>query len=201
MSQPLSTHTGQCGPAKVMQPCLNSLLSTCIMTHMFATCHLLHRHGDLPPLDVQDWCLQVDVSKASNVLDRWINAASRSLTSFVTQEMDAYRLYTVVPVLVKFIDNLTNIYVRYNRRRLKGSKGVEDTMMALVSLYDVLLTVCKVWFGISAFTHAATPADLFCSVIVVNPRDERSCGIVDPCHGELYLVVLVWGLDMCLYTC
>lgn len=58
--------------------------------------------------------------------------------------MDAYRLYTVVPVLVKFIDNLTNIYVRYNRRRLKGSKGVEDTLMALVSLYDVLLTVCKV---------------------------------------------------------
>ena len=88
--------------------------------------------------------VQVDVSKASNVLDRWINAATRSLTSFVTQEMDAYRLYTVVPVLVKFINNLTNIYVRYNRRRLKGSKGVEDTMMALVSLYDVLLTVCKV---------------------------------------------------------
>ena len=92
------------------------------------------------------WSLavQVDVSKASNVLDRWINAASRTLTSFVTEEMDAYRLYTVVPVLVKFINNLTNIYVRYNRRRLKGSKGTEDTLMALVSLYDVLLTVCKV---------------------------------------------------------
>lgn len=27
------------------------------------------------------------------------------------QEMDAYRLYTVVPFLVKFIENLTNIYV------------------------------------------------------------------------------------------
>ena len=88
--------------------------------------------------------MQVDVSKASNVLDRWINAASRTLTSFVTEEMDAYRLYTVVPVLVKFINDLTNIYVRYNRRRLKGSKGPEDTLMALVSLYDVLLTVCKV---------------------------------------------------------
>ena len=78
------------------------------------------------------------------MLDRWINAASRSLTSFVSEEMNAYRLYTVVPVLVKFINNLTNIYVRYNRRRLKGSKGTEDTLMALVSLYDVLLTVCKV---------------------------------------------------------
>lgn len=88
--------------------------------------------------------VQVDVSKASNVLDRWINAASRTLTCFVTEEMNGYRLYTVVPVLVKFINDLTNIYVRYNRRRLKGSKGTNDTLMALVSLYDVLLTVCKV---------------------------------------------------------
>lgn len=31
----------------------------------------------------------------------------------------AYRLYTVVPKLVKFIDNLTNWYVRSNRKRLK----------------------------------------------------------------------------------
>lgn len=30
---------------------------------------------------------------------------------FVPQEMGAYRLYTVVPFLVKFIDSLTNIYV------------------------------------------------------------------------------------------
>lgn len=28
-------------------------------------------------------------------------------------------LYTVVPYLVRFIDSLTNIYVRYNRKRLK----------------------------------------------------------------------------------
>lgn len=100
--------------------------------------------------------MQVDVSNASNVLDRWINAASRSLTSFVTEEMNGYRLYTVVPVLVKFINNLTNIYVRYNRRRLKGSKGTEDTLMALVSLYDVLLTVCKV--GVTLF--CPSPVDI-----------------------------------------
>jgi isoleucyl-tRNA synthetase len=53
------------------------------------------------------------------VLDRWILAAARSLTSFVRQEMEGYRLYTVVPQLVTFIEQLTNIYVRYNRKRLK----------------------------------------------------------------------------------
>ena len=59
-------------------------------------------------------------------------------------EMSAYRLYTVVPELVTFIDNLTNIYVRYNRRRLKGRNGREDTCMALAILFDTLLVVCKV---------------------------------------------------------
>jgi len=46
------------------------------------------------------------------VLDRWIAAAGRSLTAFVRAEMGAYRLYTVVPYLIKFIDSLTNVYVR-----------------------------------------------------------------------------------------
>lgn len=58
--------------------------------------------------------------------------------------MGAYRLYTVVPFLVRFIDSLTNIYVRYNRKRLKGGKGTDDCLYALTSLFDVLLSVCKV---------------------------------------------------------
>ncbi len=86
----------------------------------------------------------MDVSKATNILDQWIAAATRRLTSFVRVEMDAYRLYTVVPDLVRFIDSLTNIYVRYNRSRLKGRYGIEDCKFALASLFDVLLTVCKV---------------------------------------------------------
>ena len=89
-------------------------------------------------------CTQVDISKATNVLDRWINAAARSLTAFMRTEMAAYRLYTVVPRLVSFIEDLTNVYVRYNRKRLKGGKGREDCAMALASLYDVMLTLCKV---------------------------------------------------------
>ncbi len=61
------------------------------------------------------------MNNATNILDRWIAADTRRLTAFVRVEMDAYRLYTVVPDLVRFIENLTNIYVRYNRTRLKGA--------------------------------------------------------------------------------
>ena len=58
--------------------------------------------------------------------------------------MDSYHLYTVVPYLVKFVDQLTNIYVRYNRKRLKGKLGDADTLTALCTLYSTLLTLCKV---------------------------------------------------------
>ncbi|KAF6150031.1 hypothetical protein GIB67_002813 [Kingdonia uniflora] len=86
-----------------------------------------------------------------NVLDHWINSATESLVHFVRQEMDAYRLYTVVPYLLKFIDNLTNIYVRFNRKRLKDSKREEDCRRALSTLYHVLLTTCKVMAPFTPF--------------------------------------------------
>ena len=57
--------------------------------------------------------------------------------------MEKYQLYNVVPYLLKFIDNLTNVYVRYNRKRLKGrgAGGDADGAMALATLFDTLLKV------------------------------------------------------------
>ncbi|KAL4373845.1 hypothetical protein AHAS_Ahas05G0122500 [Arachis hypogaea] len=91
------------------------------------------------------------LQKSSNVLDQWINSATQSLIHFVKQEMNAYRLYTVVPYLLKFLDNLTNIYVRFNRKRLKGRTGEEDCRTALSTLYNVLLLSCKVMAPFTPF--------------------------------------------------
>lgn len=38
---------------------------------------------------------QAILLRSSNVLDHWIQSTTESLVSFVRQEMDAYRLYTV----------------------------------------------------------------------------------------------------------
>lgn len=63
----------------------------------------------------------LDAAKSSdNVLDKWMLSVVSSLSTFVKVEMEAYRLYTVVPRLIKFIDMLTNVYVRFNRRRMRG---------------------------------------------------------------------------------
>ena len=41
------------------------------------------------------------------------------------------------------IEQLTNWYVRFNRKRLKGENGSEDTINALNTLYEVLFTLCR----------------------------------------------------------
>ncbi|MCO5588900.1 hypothetical protein L7F22_042861 [Adiantum nelumboides] len=94
-------------------------------------------HEPFTPLDHNE------LRTSPNVLDQWINSASQSLVQFVHVEMEAYRLYTVVPFLLTFIDNLTNVYVRFNRKRLKGRTGDRDCRIALSTLFYVLLTTCK----------------------------------------------------------
>jgi isoleucyl-tRNA synthetase len=81
--------------------------------------------------------------KTSNVLDLWMLASTQSLLQFVRQEMAAYRLYTVVPRLVRFVNQLANCYVRFNRDRLKGKEGAQHQTISLSILFDVLLTLCR----------------------------------------------------------
>eukprot|EP00586_Coscinodiscus_wailesii_P002114 CAMPEP_0172483452 /NCGR_PEP_ID=MMETSP1066-20121228/10478_1 /TAXON_ID=671091 /ORGANISM="Coscinodiscus wailesii, Strain CCMP2513" /LENGTH=1157 /DNA_ID=CAMNT_0013247349 /DNA_START=273 /DNA_END=3746 /DNA_ORIENTATION=- len=80
------------------------------------------------------------VKETTNPTDVWISAATQKLIQFVHEEMNAYRLYTVMPALVEYIDQLTNWYVRLNRDRLKGTEG-DDAQVGLQVLYDVLLSV------------------------------------------------------------
>ncbi|XP_069721593.1 isoleucine--tRNA ligase, cytoplasmic [Phaenicophaeus curvirostris] len=83
------------------------------------------------------------VKESNNVMDKWILSFTQSLIQFFKAEMAAYRLYTVVPRLVKFVDILTNWYVRMNRRRLKGENGTEDCILALETLFSVLFSMCR----------------------------------------------------------
>lgn len=79
----------------------------------------------------------------NNVMDRWILARCQSLIKLVREEMAAYRLYTIIPRLLNLIDELTNWYIRFNRKRLKGEDGKEDTNLALNTLFEALLTLCR----------------------------------------------------------
>ncbi|GAA6032401.1 hypothetical protein JCM8097_008156 [Rhodosporidiobolus ruineniae] len=80
---------------------------------------------------------------SSNVMDRWILARCQTLIKLVKTEMEAYRLYTVVAQMLNLIDELTNWYIRFNRLRLKGENGLEDTQHALNTLFETLFTLVR----------------------------------------------------------
>lgn len=88
---------------------------------------------------------------STNAMDKWINAALTGLITFVRAEMAAYRLYTVVPRLVAFIEALTNWYIRLNRRRLRGSDGDEEARTSLAVLWAVLLDVARLMAPFTPF--------------------------------------------------
>jgi len=81
--------------------------------------------------------------QSTNLMDKWIMATTQSLIAFASAELEAYRLYTVLPKLVSFIEQLTNWYVRLNRKRLRGDRDNQDHLAALNTLFEVLLTITK----------------------------------------------------------
>lgn len=87
-----------------------------------------------------------------NIMDRWmLSYTHRSLISYVAQEMDAYRLYAVVPRLLQFIENLTNWYLRFNRRRIKGDAGPAESLLSMNTLFEVLYTFMKLMAPLTPF--------------------------------------------------
>lgn len=84
------------------------------------------------------------VHSRDNTMDAWILASFQSLIKTVRAEMAAYKLYAVVPPLLKFIEALTNWYIRFNRRRLRGEAGIEEMNTSLHVLFDVLYNFCIV---------------------------------------------------------
>ncbi|KAI0790616.1 isoleucine-tRNA ligase [Abortiporus biennis] len=88
---------------------------------------------------------------SNNVMDRWILARCQSLIKLVREEMAAYRLYTIIPRLLDLVDELTNWYIRFNRSRLKGQDGKEDTIQALNTLFETLFTLCRTMSSYTPF--------------------------------------------------
>lgn len=73
-----------------------------------------------------------------NILDRWLLSKLQTLITKVNTEMQAYRLFNVVPELMAFIDDLTNWYIRLNRRRFWEDGLTQDKCEAYSTLYTTL---------------------------------------------------------------
>lgn len=92
---------------------------------------------------------------ASNVLDRWILSSASQMVEEIRGELDAYNLQKAANRFSRFIDDLTNWYIRRSRRRFWKSSDDADKQEAYATLHYVLLTFAKTAAPFIPFTTEA----------------------------------------------
>lgn len=101
-------------------------------------------------------------------IDRWILSLLNSLIKDVDSYLESYEPTRAGRAISDFVnDNLSNWYVRLNRRRFWGGGMTEDKLSAYQTLYTCLETVAKLMAPIAPFY-----ADrLFLDLIAVTGRE------------------------------
>ncbi len=118
-------------------------------------------------------------------IDRWILSLLNSLVKDVDNFLNAYEPTRAGRAISDFVnDNLSNWYVRLNRRRFWGGGMTTDKLSAYQTLYTCLETVAKLMAPIAPFY-----ADrLFCDLVAVTGRETvESVHLSDfpVCHEEM----------------
>ena len=86
---------------------------------------------------------QIPVSERPE-FDRWILSCLNSLVQGVQQEMDGYDPTRAGRLIDAFVDeDLSNWYVRLNKKRFWGKEMDNDKLAAYQTLYECLMTVAK----------------------------------------------------------
>jgi isoleucyl-tRNA synthetase len=94
-------------------------------------------------------------------IDLWLLSATARLVESVNICMDTYDITKAARALSDFvIDDLSNWYVRLNRRRFWKSEKGRDKDSAYQTLYETLITVCKLMAPIAPFISEEIYKDL-----------------------------------------
>jgi isoleucyl-tRNA synthetase len=103
---------------------------------------------------IDQWKPSKKKVKSENKLDRWILLELNKLIVQQIEDMEGYDLQKASNAIYKFVDDLTNWYIRRSRRRFwkparrslggVGSEDDGDKNAAYTTLYNVLTTLCQV---------------------------------------------------------
>lgn len=117
-----------------------------------------------------------DQPKAFTELDNWISSELNRLVSEVSKLMDSYNPTSATRRIEGFIDNLSNWYVRRNRRRFWKSENDADKLAAYTTLHQCLVTLSKLLAPFVPFIAEELYQNLFRSV---NPEARESVHLTD----------------------
>lgn len=87
-----------------------------------------------------------------DLIDQWIISKLHKLIQSVNAAYQEYDLNKVARLIIPFLnDDLSNWYIRSNRRRFWDSELTESKKAVYLTTYEVLLTLCKLCAPITPF--------------------------------------------------
>jgi len=78
-----------------------------------------------------------------HVLDRWLLSRLSGLTESVSDGLDRYDAIEPARRIQRFVDDLSNWYIRRSRRRFWKSQSDKDKLAAYQTLFEALTTLCR----------------------------------------------------------
>jgi len=90
-----------------------------------------------------------------HVLDRWLLSKLSGLVTTVTSGLDAYEPVEPARRIHRFVDDLSNWYIRRSRRRFWKSQSDRDKAAAYQTLYEALRTVSGLMAPFTPFVSDA----------------------------------------------
>ena len=123
---------------------------------------------------------------ARTLLDRWILSRLDGLVGDVRDALDGYDAQRAARAIEAFVDDLSNWYVRRNRRRFWKGELDADKRAAYATLYEVLTTLCRLMAPITPHLADAMWENLVAAVHQQQPDSvhltdapERAAGRAD----------------------
>jgi isoleucyl-tRNA synthetase len=110
--------------------------------------------------NVDEFRPEGNAKNSPNILDQWLLSRMNGLIENTQKEMASYRLYNVVPGLLQFIEDLTNTYIRFNRRHFWQDGMPDDKRFAYEVLYETLLTLSRLMAPFAPFLAEVTYQNL-----------------------------------------
>jgi isoleucyl-tRNA synthetase len=114
--------------------------------------------------------------EALREMDHWIISELNRLVGEVTNSMDSYNLTSATRRIEEFVDNLSNWYVRRNRRRFWKSESDADKLAAYTTLHRCLATLSQLLAPFVPFVAEELYQNLCRSV---DPRARESVHLSD----------------------
>ncbi|MHA2027434.1 MAG: isoleucine--tRNA ligase [Candidatus Thorarchaeota archaeon] len=151
------------------------------------------------------WVPRDDAKMTPSLLDRWILSRMNEVTHQVTGYLESYEPNLATAVLDRFIDHLSNWYLRRSRRRFWAEAGASDAAdadknAAYDTLYRVLVNLSKLLAPFVPFVSDVMHQNLSRSIDSGTPESVHHCDwpasdtVDEPLNSEMAIVLRLVSL-------